>query len=166
MVTVIQNRSCSQRLKDLDFISLVQWRLQGQLIEVYKYINVFDTSAMQLFDCELNGRTRNNGVKILYMKFFNTSVTEDFYQIKNIYLLFIYFYQIKYSAAGRWTLSRNRENKHWAENPQMSGLNGNDKRCTKSCRPAALEIDPTVCPTTTTYTARFDFFANFFLTRG
>ena len=55
-----------QGIQDLDLISLVQRRLRGQLIEVFKYLNRFTTaSAIGLFDYDLNDRTRNNGAKLI-----------------------------------------------------------------------------------------------------
>ena len=39
MIPEIRNHSDQQRLKDLELISLVQMRLRGQLIEVFKYLN-------------------------------------------------------------------------------------------------------------------------------
>ena len=71
-----------QRIQDLDLISLVQRRLQGQLIEVFKYLNRFNTaSARRLFDYDLNDRTRSNGAKLI-VKNFNTSVAQHFYPLK------------------------------------------------------------------------------------
>ena len=61
MIPEIRNHSYHHRIQDLDLISLVQSRLQGQLIEMFKYLNEFTTaSARGLFDCDLNDRTRNN----------------------------------------------------------------------------------------------------------
>ena len=71
-----------QRTQDLDLISLVQRRLRGQLIEVFKYLNEFTTaSARALFDYDLNDITRNNGAKLI-VKHFNTSVAQHLYPIK------------------------------------------------------------------------------------
>ena len=82
MIPEIINHSYHQRIKDLDLISLVQRRLRGQLIEVFKYLNRFTTpSATGLFDYDLNDRIRNNGAKLI-VKHFNTSVAQHFYQIK------------------------------------------------------------------------------------
>ena len=82
MIPEIRNHSYHQRIKDLDLISLVQRRLRGQLIEVFKYLNEFTTaSARRLFDYDLNDRTRNNGAKLI-VKHFNTSVAQHFYPIK------------------------------------------------------------------------------------
>ena len=39
MIPEIGNHNCHQRIQDLDLISLVQWRLRGQLIEVFKYLD-------------------------------------------------------------------------------------------------------------------------------
>ena len=66
MIPEIRNHSYYQRIQDLDLISLVQRRLRGQLIEVFKYLNEFTTaSARGLFDYEINDRTRNNGEKFI-----------------------------------------------------------------------------------------------------
>ena len=39
MIPEIRNHSYLQRIQNLDLISLVQRRLRGQLIEVFKYLN-------------------------------------------------------------------------------------------------------------------------------
>ena len=53
MIPEIRN-SYHQRIQDLDHINLVQRRLRGQLIEVFKYLNEFTTdSARGLFDYDL-----------------------------------------------------------------------------------------------------------------
>ena len=79
---MILNHSYHQRIQDLDLISLVQRRLRGQLIEVFKYLNKFTTaSARGLFDYDFNDRTRNNKAK-LSVKHFNTSVANTFTQLK------------------------------------------------------------------------------------
>ena len=59
MIPEIRNHCYHQRIQDLDLISLVQIRLRGQLIEVFKYLNRFTTaSARGLFDYDLNDRKR------------------------------------------------------------------------------------------------------------
>ena len=64
MIPEIRNHSCQQRLKDLKLICLVQRRLRGQLIEVFKYLNRFNNvSPIGLFDNDFNDITRNNGKK-------------------------------------------------------------------------------------------------------
>ena len=84
MISEIRNHSYHQRIRELDLISLVQRRLRGQLIEVFKYLNLFTTaSARGLFDYDLNDRTRNNGAKLI-VKHVNTSVAEHFYPTKII----------------------------------------------------------------------------------
>ena len=82
MIPEIRNHSYRLRIQDLDLISLVQRRLPGQLIEVFKYLSRFTTaSARGLFDYDHNDRTRNNGAKLI-VKHFNTSVAQHFYQLK------------------------------------------------------------------------------------
>ena len=82
MIPKITNHNDHQRIQDLDLISLVQRRLRGQLIEVFKYLNRFATaSARGLFDFDFNDRTRNNGPKLI-VKHFNTSVAQHFSRIK------------------------------------------------------------------------------------
>ena len=82
MILEIRNHSYHQRIQDLDLISLVQRRLRGQLIEVFKYLNEYTAaSARGLFDYDLNDRTRNNGAKLI-VKHFNTSVAQHFYPVK------------------------------------------------------------------------------------
>ena len=79
MIPEIKNHSYHQRIQDLDLISLVQRRLRGQLIEVFKYLNEFTTASTRgLFYYYLNDRTRNNEAKLI-VKHFNTSVAQNFY---------------------------------------------------------------------------------------
>ena len=76
MIPQNRNHSYHQRIQDLDIISLVQGRLRGQLIEVFKYLNRFTTvSARGIFDYDLNDKTRNNGGKFI-VKHFNTLVAQ------------------------------------------------------------------------------------------
>ena len=82
MSSEIRNHSYHERIQDIDLISLVQRRLRGRLIEVFKYLNEFTAaSARGLFDYDLNDRTRNNGAKLI-VKHFNSSVAQHFYPIK------------------------------------------------------------------------------------
>ena len=83
MIPEIRNHSYHQVIRVLNnLISLVQKRLQGELIEVLKYPNEFTTSSVRmLFDYDLNDRTRNNGAKLI-IKHISTSVTQHFYPIK------------------------------------------------------------------------------------
>ena len=69
MIPEIRNHS-DQRIQDLDLISLVQRRLRGQLIEVFKYLNeVTPASARGLIDYDLNERTRI-GEKLIVKHFY------------------------------------------------------------------------------------------------
>ena len=62
IIPEIRNYSYQQRFKDLELITLVQRRLQGQLIEAFIYLNRFNNvSPIGLFDNDFNDRTRNNG---------------------------------------------------------------------------------------------------------
>ena len=115
MIPEIRNHSYHLRIHDLHLISLVQIRLRGQLIEVFKYLNRFTTaSARGLFDYDLNDRKRNNGAKLI-VKHFNTSVAEHFYPIK---------ITITWNAISNEVLSSRTVNsfkdslvKHFTENP-------------------------------------------------
>ena len=79
MIREIRNQS---KLKDFDLINLVQRRLGGQLIEVFRYLHGFTTvSARKHFDYHLNDRTINKEVKLL-LKHSNTTVSQHFYPIK------------------------------------------------------------------------------------
>ena len=50
----------------MQHISLAQRRLRGQLIEVFKYLNVLTSDqCRRAFDYDLNDTTRNNGVKVI-----------------------------------------------------------------------------------------------------
>ena len=121
MIPEIRNHSYHQRIQDLDLISLVQRRLRGQLIEVFKYLNRFTTaSARGLFDYDLNDRTRNNGAKLI-VKHFNTSVAQHSYPIK---------ITTTWNALPSEVVSSRRVNsfknsldKHWAENPPNVRVN-------------------------------------------
>ena len=110
----IRNHSYHQGIQDLDLISLVQRRLRGQLIEVFKYLNRITTaSARGLFDYDLNDRTRKNGAK-LNVKHFNTSVAQHFYPIK----IAPTWNALPNEVATSTTVNsfKNSLDKHWAEN--------------------------------------------------
>ena len=67
IIPEIRNHSYQNRLKDLELISLVQRRLRGQLIEVFKYLNRFNNvSPLGLFDYDFNDRTQNNRKKVMW----------------------------------------------------------------------------------------------------
>ena len=126
MIPEIRSLSYNQRIKDLDLISLVQIRLRGQLIEVFKYLNGFTTaSARGLFNYDLNDRTRNNGTKLI-AKHFNTSVAQLFYPIKIVTT----WNALPSEVVSTTTVNsfKNHLDKHWAENPQMSELTGSNHR--------------------------------------
>ena len=115
MIPEIRNHSYHQRIQELDLITLVQRRLRGQLIEVFKYLNRFTTaSARGLIDCHLNDRTRNNGAKLI-VKHFNTSVARRFYQIK----ITTTWNALPNEVVTSRTVNsfKNNFDKHWAENP-------------------------------------------------
>ena len=141
MIPEIRNHSYHQRIQDLDLISLVQRRLRGQLIEVFKYLNEFTTaSARVLFDYDLNYRTRNNGAKLI-VKHFNTSVAQHFYPIK----ITTTWNDLPSEVVSRRTVNsfKNILNKHWAENPPNVRVNWYQSTmpctiqvCTNSSRPA------------------------------
>ena len=114
MIPEIRNHSYHQRIKDLDLISLVQIRLRGQLIEVFKYLNEFTTaSARGLSDYDLNDRTRNDGAKLI-VKHFNTSAAQHFYPIK---ITTTWNASASEVVSSRTVNSfKNCLDKHWAEN--------------------------------------------------
>ena len=121
MIPEIRNHSYHQRIQDLDLISLVQRRLRGQLIEVFKDLNRFTTaSARGLFDYDFNDTTRNNGVKLI-VKHFNTSVTQHFSPIKITTILNALPSEV---VSSRTVNSfKNSLDKHWAENPPNVQVN-------------------------------------------
>ena len=81
MIPEIRNLSYQQRFKDLELISLVQRKLLGQLIEVFKYLYRFNNvSPLGLFDYDFNDMTRNNRKKII-VKRFNASIAQHFFLI-------------------------------------------------------------------------------------
>ena len=114
MILEIRNHSNHKRIQELDRTSLVRRRLRGQLIEVSKYLNRFTTASARLFDCDLNVRTRNNGVKLI-VKYFNTSVVQHFYQIK----ITTTWNALPNEVVSSRTVNsfKNSLDKHWAENP-------------------------------------------------
>ena len=121
MIPEIRNHSYHQRIQDLDLISLVQRRLRGQLIEVFKYLNQFTTaSARGLFDNALNDRTRNNGPKLI-VKHFNTSIAQHFYQIK----ITSTWNALPSEVVGSRAVNSFKKSleKHWAENPPNVRVN-------------------------------------------
>ena len=82
MIREIRNYSYHQRIQALDLISLVQRRLRGQLIELFKYLYRFTTaSARGPFDYDLNDRRRNNGAK-LNVKYFKHQLHNTFTQLQ------------------------------------------------------------------------------------
>ena len=121
MIPENRNHSYHQRIQELDLISLVQRRLRGQLIEVFKYLNRFTTvSARALFDYDLNGRTRNNGAKLI-VKHLNKSVAYHFYPIK---IATIWNALPNEVVTSRTVNSfKNSLDKHWAENPPNVRVN-------------------------------------------
>ena len=115
MISEIRNHSYHQRIKDFDLINLVQRRLRGQLIQVFKYLNEFTSaSARGLFDYDLNDRRRNNGAKLI-VKHFNTSVAKYFYPIK---ITITWIAPTSEVVSSRTVNSfKNSLDKHWPENP-------------------------------------------------
>ena len=115
MIPEIRKHIYHQRIHDLDLISLVQRKLRGQLIQVFKYLNRFTTaSARGLFNYDLNDRTRNNGAKLI-VKHFNTSVAQHVYPIK---ITTIWKALPSEVVSSRTVNSfKNSLDKHWAENP-------------------------------------------------
>ena len=121
MIPEIRSHSYHQRIHGLDLISLVQRRLRGQLIEVFKYLNRFTTaSARRLFDYDPNARTRNNGAKLI-LKHFNTSVAQHFSPIK----ITTTSNALPNDVVSSRTVNsfKNSLDKHWAENPQNVRVN-------------------------------------------
>ena len=121
MIPEIRNHSYHQRIHHLYLISLVQRRLQGQLIQVFKYLNEFTTaSARGLFDYDLNDRTRNNGEKLI-VKHFNISVAQHFYLIK----ITSTWDELPSEVVSSRTVNsfKNSLDKHWAENPPNVSVN-------------------------------------------
>ena len=121
MIPESRNHSYHQRIPDLDLISLVQRRLRGKLIEVFKYLNRFITaSARGLFDYDLSDRTRNNGAKLI-VKDFKTSVAQHFNPIK---ITTTWFALPSEVVSSRTVNSfKNSLDKHWAENPPNVQIN-------------------------------------------
>ena len=121
MIHEIRNHSYHQRIQDLGLISLVQRRLRGQLIEVFKCPNRFTSaSARRLFDYDLNDRARNNGAKFI-VKHFNTSVAQHFYPIK----ITTTWNALPNEVVPSRTVNsfKNSLDNYWAENPQSVRAN-------------------------------------------
>ena len=110
----IRNHSYQQRLMDLELISLVQRRLRGQLIGVFKYLNRFNNvSERGVFDYDFNDRTRNRGKKLI-AKLFNTSVAQHFFPIN----ITTTWNAQPYDVVNRRTVNtfKNRLDAHWEDN--------------------------------------------------
>ena len=115
------NHSYQQRLKDLKLISLIQRRLRGSLIEVFKYLNRFNNvSPIGLFDYDFNDLTTTSIIvpeimekKIL--KRFNTSVAQHFYSINTT----ITWNALPYDVVNSRTVNtfKNRLDANWEGNP-------------------------------------------------
>ena len=115
IIPEIRNHSYHQRLKDLELIILLQRRLRGKLIEVFKYLNIFNNvSPIGLFEYDFNDRTRNNGKKII-MKRFNTSVLQHFFPIN----ITATWNALPYDVVNSWTLNtfNNSLDAHWKDIP-------------------------------------------------
>ena len=158
MIPEIRNHSCHRRIWDLDLISLVQRRLRGQLIEVFKYLNELTTaSAWGLFDYDLNDRTRNNGAKLI-IEHFNTSVAQHFYPIKMT---------SNRECPTKWSCKQQDSELFQEKLEQTLGRKSPKYPCElvaiidvvhtsrvqkQSYASVLLGMDPTVCPTSTTTT--------------
>ena len=134
----IQRRT-TKMIPEIRNISLVQRRLRGQLIEVFKNLNRFTTaSARGLFDYDLNDRTRNNGVKLI-VKHFNTSVAQHFYPMKitttrNALPNEVVTSRTVNSFRIAWTNTGQKI-------PQMSELTGSNHRCRAKFKCAQTVVD-------------------------
>ena len=104
-----------------NWLQLLQRRLRGQIIEVFNYPNRFTpASARELFDYNLNDRTRNNGAKLI-VKHFHISVAQHFYPIK----ITTTWNAIPSEVLSSRTVNsfQNILDKHWAENPTNVRVN-------------------------------------------
>ena len=120
-------------------------------------MNEFITaSARGLFDYDLNDRTRTNGAKLI-VKYFNTSVAQHIYPIK----ITTTWNALPIEVVSSRTVNsfKNSLDKHWAENPQISELTGNNHRCRAQFKCVQTVVGqhfslngPTVCSTTTNTT--------------
>ena len=112
MIREIRNHSYQQRLKNLELISLIQRRLRGQLIEVFKYLNILkNVSPICLF---FNDWTLNNGNKLLVERF-NSSVAQHFLSI-NITTTWnaLHYYVVNSRTVNTF---KSRLDAHWQGNP-------------------------------------------------
>ena len=121
MIPEIRNRCNHHRIQDFDLPSLLQRRLRGQLIDVFKYVNEFTTAnARGLFDYDFKDKTRNNGVKLI-VKHYNTSVAHHFYPNKTTTT---WNDQPNEVLSSRTVNSfKNSLDKHWEENPTNVRVN-------------------------------------------
>ena len=115
IIPEIRNHSYQQWLKDLKHISLIQRRLWGQLIDVFKYLNRFNNvSPIGLFDYGFNNRSQNNGKKLI-VKRFNTSVAHHFFPIN----ITTTWNVPPHDVVKSWTVNtfKNHLDAHWEDNP-------------------------------------------------
>ena len=99
----------------MKLISLVQRRLQGKLIEMFKYLNRFNNvSPIGIFEYDFNDRTRNNEKKLI-VKRFNTSVAQHFFPI----IITTTRNALPYDVVNSRTVNtfKNRLDAHWEGNP-------------------------------------------------
>ena len=128
MIPEVRNHSYQQQLKDLRkfrklSISLVERRLRGQLIEVFKYLNrCNNVSPIGLFDYDFNDRTRNNKKKLI-VKRFNRSVAQHFFPINITTTWNALPYNVVNSRAVN--TFKNHLDAHWKTTPQMCWSTGN-----------------------------------------
>ena len=132
---------------------------------MFKYLIEFTTaSARRFFDYDLNDRTRNNGAKLI-VKHLNTSVAQHFYPIKitsiwNAQPSEVVNSELFQEQLGQ-TLGRKSPN-CLCELGAIIDVVHTSRVRKQSLASVLLEMNPTVCPKTTTTTTSFDFFLNFF----
>ncbi|KAF2353608.1 hypothetical protein FHG87_015638 [Trinorchestia longiramus] len=115
MIPEVRNLSYERRLQRLEFISLEQRKLRGELIETFKYLNGLNNVTLEgLFERGGNVRTRNNGQQLL-LRNFKTSQAMNFYPVK-IAATWNQLPENKVSA-GTVNTFNNRLDKFWITNP-------------------------------------------------
>ncbi|KAF2344655.1 hypothetical protein FHG87_024589, partial [Trinorchestia longiramus] len=88
---------------------------RGQLIETFKYLNGLNNVTLEgLFERDGNGRTRNNGQKLL-LRNFKTSQALNFFPVK----IAATWNQLPENivSAGTVNTFKNRLDKFWITNP-------------------------------------------------
>ncbi|KAF2354853.1 hypothetical protein FHG87_014390 [Trinorchestia longiramus] len=117
MIPELRNFSNERRFQRLELIFLEQRRLQGKLIETFKYLNgLYNVTLEGSFESDGNIRTKNNGQK-LFLRNFKTSQAMNFIPVK----ITVTWNPLPENIVSASTVNifKNRHDKFWISNPPI-----------------------------------------------